>query len=192
MRAVLVNITEREIGERRRAGLDRWDEMWEGVLHMTPAPSSEYQRIVDDLIEFVRPWLREAGRGILRSGINVFAAELDYRIPDLSFVATGHENLLVEDGIRGGGPDCVIEVRSPEDETYEKLPFFARLSVREVVVVDRGTKRPEVFRLAGPQYVAVAADREGWLTAETLGVRLRGEEGSLLVEDADSDRQARI
>jgi len=27
--------------QRRRLGLDHWDEMWEGVLHMAPDPQGE-------------------------------------------------------------------------------------------------------------------------------------------------------
>ena len=36
----------------------------------------------------------------------------------LTFLAAGREHLLVEDGVRGGGPDSVVDVRSPGDETY--------------------------------------------------------------------------
>src|SRR5262249_37293053 len=112
------------------------------------------------------------------------AREEDYRIPDLTFVATGRESILRSDGIRGGGPDAVVEIRSPSDESYDKLPFFAALGVREVLIIDRDSKRPEVFRLAGSQYLAVAADREGWVPSECLGVRFRADEGQrLLVED---------
>ena len=72
----------------------------------------------------------------------------------------------------------MLEIRSSLDETYEKLPFFAALGVREVVVVPRDEKKPEVYRLAGEQYLAVAADREGWVPSEVLGVRLRFESGT--------------
>lgn len=37
MRAVQVHLTAEELARRRATGIDRWDEMWEGVLHMTPA-----------------------------------------------------------------------------------------------------------------------------------------------------------
>ena len=50
MRAVLVHVTQEQLADRRAKGLDRWDEMWEGVLHMTPAPSVEHQRILARLI----------------------------------------------------------------------------------------------------------------------------------------------
>lgn len=94
--------------------------------------------------------------------------------------------MLDKDGVRGGGPDAVIELRSPDDETYEKLPFFARLGVREVVIVDRDTKRVEIYRLAGPQYVALQPDRGGWLTSDTLQVRFAPTAGGrLTIEDGD-------
>ncbi|HUE87819.1 MAG TPA: Uma2 family endonuclease [Vicinamibacterales bacterium] len=79
-----------------------------------------------------------------------------------------------EDGVRHGGPDAVIEIRSPHDETDEKLPFYAAIGTREVIVIDRDTKQPEIFCLAGSQYVAQQADREGWLHAGTMQIRFRG------------------
>jgi Uma2 family endonuclease len=197
MKAVILEVSARELERRRRMGLDSRDEMWEGVLHMAPAPSDEHQRILDELIVFLVPLVKRQRKGTMRSGINVFdekAASEDYRIPDLTFVAAGRESLLAADGVRGGGPDAVLEIRSPADETYEKLPFFARLGVREVLVVDRDTKKPEVFRLAGSHYLAVAQDREGCVTSECLGVRLRqvaGPPARLILEDL-SDPHARI
>jgi Uma2 family endonuclease len=176
MRAVLSCISDQELAKRKAWGLDRHDEMWEGVLHMTPGPNVEHQRVLDELILFLAPRLTATGRGTLRSGINVFGHDKDdndYRIPDLTFIAAGRDAVIAVDGIRDGGPDAVIEIRSPHDETYEKLPFYAAIGTHEVIVIDRDTKRPEIFRLAGPQYVALQADRDGWLLSETLRIRFR-------------------
>lgn len=190
VKAVMLDVSPELLAHRKLTGIDRRDEMWEGVLHMAPAPNREHQRILDELIAFLLPLLKRRGRGLLQSGINVFdeaCPKENYRIPDLSFVAAGHESVLADDGTRGGGPDAVIEIRSPGDESYDKFPFFASLRVREVIVIDRDSKRPELFRLAGSRYVDVAADREGWLASETLRVRLRLVAGAktLALEDAD-------
>jgi Uma2 family endonuclease len=153
---------------------------------MTPAPSFEHQRILDRLIGFLERLLRTTGRGQLVSGINVFRESDDYRIPDLTFVATGRERLFHQDGVRGGGPDAVIEIRSPEDETYDKLPFYAALGTRELVVIDRDTKQPEIYGLAGSQYVTQQSDADGWVRSEAMNVRFRTIEGHpsrLQVED---------
>jgi len=144
------------------------------AAHDPGANPREHQRILGDLIEFLRPRLRETRRGTLAVGINVFrewGAALDYRIPDLTFVAAGREHVLRDDGVRGGGPDAVIEIRSPEDETYEKVPFYAALAVKEVIVCQRGSKVPEIFRLG--RSLALQADRDGWLDSTALGVRFR-------------------
>ena len=176
MKAVLLEVSEAELSWRRHTGIDRWDEVWEGVLHMAPAPSDEHQRILDELIEFLRPLLRKSGRGTLRSGINVFdeaSPRENYRIPDLTFVKSDHTAVMKTDGIRGGPPDAVVEIRSPSDETYEKLPFFAKLGVSEVIVINRDTKAVEIFRLADRESRAVPADSAGALAAETLQVSFR-------------------
>lgn len=198
MRAV-VHVREEELAERRAKGLDRWDEMWEGVLHMTPAPSVEHQRIVMELVEFLRPLLRESGRGTLIGQVNVFHEVrpfTNYRIPDLVFVAAGREHVLARDGVRGEGPDAVIEIRSPEDETYEKLPFYAAIGVREAIVCDRDSKAIEIFRLEGVEYVALHPGGDGWLFSTVLGVKWRRADGlpaCLQIEDLhDRSRAAKI
>jgi Uma2 family endonuclease len=156
---------------------------------MAPAPAYEHQRIVSAIDRFLGPLCERHGRGVLAIGINVFneaSRAEDYRIPDFTFIAGGRERLLARDGVRGGGPDAVIEVRSPDDETYDRLPFFAGLGVREVIVIDRDTKKTEIFRLAGSQYVAVMADRDRWLLSDVLNVRFRQtESGRLAIEDAE-------
>ncbi len=190
MRAVLVDVSQAELARRRAIGADRWDEMWDGVLHTAPAPSREHQRMLGELIAFLLPSFKRIGRGTIHPEINVIddsSAEENYRIPDLTFVAAGRERILVEDGVRGGGPDAVIEIRSPGDESYEKLPFYARLGVREVVILDRDSKRPEVYRLAGKTDVAVAADRDGWVAVETMRLRLRRIPGRTAFVVADLD-----
>jgi len=193
MRAVLVHVTETDLARRRRLGLDRYDEMWEGVLHMTPSPEYE-QRIKGEFYICLHALLSRRSRGLVALGLNVFndaSREPDYRIPDLSFLSRGRESLMARDGIHGG-PDAVIEVRSPEDETYGKLPFFASLGVREAVAIDRDSKRPEVHRLAAGRFVRAAADPSGWVASETLGVRMRALGTKLVVEDADHAMRAEI
>jgi Uma2 family endonuclease len=190
MKAVMLDVSPEELARRKLTGMDRRDEMWEGVLHMPPAPNREHQRILDELIAFFLPLLKRTKRGTLVSGINVFdeaSAKENYRVPDATFVSARRESVLTEDGVRGGAPDAVIEIRSSGDESYEKLPFFAALGVREVIVIDRDTKKPEVFRLAGSQYLAVAIDRDGGVTSETLRVRFRQlpEASILAIEDLD-------
>ncbi|MBI3270574.1 MAG: Uma2 family endonuclease [Planctomycetes bacterium] len=177
MRAVLVSVSEEELHERHARGLDRLDEVWEGELHMVPPPSFDHQSMESRLVTFLTLHCDRLGHGQVVEGAGVNDPENpdhDYRVPDLSFVAAGNEGVIRRRGIVGAA-DAVIELGSPDDETYDKFPFFARLRVRQVVVIDAESRRPEVYRLSGRRYVPVSPSKEGWLSAEVFRIRLRHE-----------------
>ena len=46
-----------------------------------------------------------------------------------------------------GGPDFAVEIVSEFDRSREKLPFYARVGVRELLLVDRDPWVLELFRL---------------------------------------------
>ena len=72
-----------------------------------------------------------------------------------------------------GPPDVVVEVRSPDDESYDKLPFYAKLGVAEVWIIDRDTKRPEIYALRVGEYEKKIPAADGWLQSEVTGVEMR-------------------
>ncbi len=76
------------IERRRRLGQDRCDEMWEGVLHMNPAPSYEHQRISQQRAELIGPLARDAGLEPVVGGLNIGIAE-NHRLPDASLHEPG-------------------------------------------------------------------------------------------------------
>ena len=55
-------VPEHWLEERARLGHDRWDELWEGVLHVVPPPSFAHQRVGSKLHLFLGT--RLAPRGI--------------------------------------------------------------------------------------------------------------------------------
>jgi Uma2 family endonuclease len=188
MYAVVRQVPEQWLEERARLGHDRWDEIWDGVLHMAPPPSFGHQSLGTDLLIFLGPRLAQLRirmlyeTGLFRPG----GARLDYRVPDLSFIPVdAPPGLVTARGIEGAAT-AVLELLSPEDETYDKLPFYASLGVREVIVIDPASRRAEVYRLAGTAYVAVSADDRGRLHAATIDVRFATVAGKLSV-DCDGD-----
>jgi Uma2 family endonuclease len=46
----------------------------------------------------------------------------------------------------------VVEIRSPGDETYDKLPFDAALGIDEVLMIDPDERRVHVLALRGDGY----------------------------------------
>jgi Uma2 family endonuclease len=193
MRAVVLEVPRRWLDERARLGLDRYDEMWEGVLHMTPAPGFAHQRMGSKLHAFLEPILAAAGIEVLyetevhRPG----AGGTDYRIPDMVFFHAERTDLQTPRGLVGA-PLAVLEIRSPEDETYEKLDFWASLGVPEVIVLDPETKTAEVFRLVGKRYLVAGADERGRLHVRSLDVwfsMAAGERPLLRVEAGGLSRE---
>jgi len=118
------------IERRRRSGIDRLDEMWEGVLHMVPAPSGEHARIAQQLAELLGPLARQAGLVPALSEFNLGEDERDYRVPD------GALHRIEPRGIWHPTAALVVEIVSPGDESWLKLPFYAAHRVDEVLIVD--------------------------------------------------------
>ncbi len=133
------------IARRQKLDLDRLDEMWEGVYHMNPAPHSRHARIVQQLAELIGEPARAAGLVPVMSVFNLGVAD-DYRVPD--------------GGVLRPGPDAAyhptaaiaVEILSPGDETWEKLPFYAAHDVDELLIVDPETRAIRWMALDGGAY----------------------------------------
>jgi len=144
------DLAARLMAERRARGADHHDEVWEGVYTVLPTAGVEHQQIVAELTAILVEVIGRTGLGKVFPGVNVSDRsedwEQDYRCPD---VAIRLENGRAE--IRGayllGGPDFVTEVVSPDDQTYEKLPFYERVGTREVLVIDRRPWALVLYRL---------------------------------------------
>ncbi len=169
----MLEVDERLLEDRRRRGADRWDEMWEGVLHMVPPPSDRHQEVAGELFLVLAGLAKARGlaaryeTGLFRPGV----AD-DYRVPDQTYA---RPELLAHRGVDGAA-DLVVEIRSPNDETDQKLPWYADLGVREVLVIDPKTLAIELHRDGGP----VAPDADGGFRSEVLGARFESPAGGPL------------
>jgi Uma2 family endonuclease len=179
MRGVMLEVPQWYLDQRRKTGADRWDEMWDGVLHLVLSPNSDQQELEGQLeYELRLRWQPRSG-GLVLHQINVARPGRwpeDYRVPDL--VLLRPERFAIDrNEYYEGGPDVVVEIKSPGDETYEKLPFYAEIGVRELWVVDRDSKVVEVHVLEGAAPRLMPADAEGWSASAATGLELRGTEG---------------
>jgi hypothetical protein len=66
---------------RRRAGADRFDEVWEGVYHIVPGPSHAHGRIEAHLLALLRAPAIAAGLEVTGQ-FNLGESEQDFRVPD--------------------------------------------------------------------------------------------------------------
>lgn len=126
---------------RRATGADRRDEVWEGVLHMTPALQRRHADLQAQLLALLRP--RALAVGLRPLGDFNLGRPDDYRIPDAGLAPPGEDTLYLATA------SLVVEIRSPRDETLQKLPFFAAHQVQEVVVVDPDARKLDWLTLTG-------------------------------------------
>jgi Uma2 family endonuclease len=136
-----------ELLERRsRSGLDRLDEVWAGVLHMIPAPSLAHARIAQQLAELMGPVARAAGLESAMHEFNLGDSEQDFRVPDGALHRPGAAGTWLPTAA------LVVEIVSPGDESWEKLPFYAAHDVEEVLIVDPGECKVHWLELAHGEY----------------------------------------
>jgi Uma2 family endonuclease len=137
---------EELLERRRRSGLDRFDEVWEGVLHMVPAPIGEHADISQQLAEQLGPRARAAGLWATMGEFNLGDSEDDFRVPDGGL----HRERLR--GVWHHTAALVVEIASPNDESWQKLPFYAAHGVEEVLIVDPAKRSVHWLGLRDGEY----------------------------------------
>jgi Uma2 family endonuclease len=159
--AVLVTdprLEEQLIEERRASGADHHDEVWEGIYMMAPLPNTEHQEIVTRLASIFVEVIDGSGLGRAFAGVNMAGQsenwEQDYRVPDLAIFLHGGPGKDCDSHWRGGA-DLLVEITSPGDQTKEKIPFYGRIGVKELLVVDRQAWKLDLY--AGSQSVLEVA-----------------------------------
>ncbi|MGA2059474.1 MAG: Uma2 family endonuclease [Thermoguttaceae bacterium] len=167
--------------------------MWEGVLHMPPSPNRIHQDFLGELESWMRIfWTRPLGNKVYHE-INVASPggwPNNYRIPDLVLLTPDRFDIDRNEYFEGA-PTVVVEIRSPGDETMEKLPFYAQLGVPEVWVIDRDTKIPTLYCLHSGQYKEESAKQDGWLHSAATGVRFRHEPPNKIAIQLGEDQSTR-
>lgn len=154
--------------ERARLGLDRRDELWiedEQVIHLVPAPHTRHQLIEAGLLEEFRPLARAHDlTALTNTGVHPPGGE-QYRIPDIVLFDMAH---ISERGLEGNAA-AVIEIVSPGDESWDKVPYYLEVGCGEVVLVDRDTLEVAIVRRLDADGEPVVADDT---TITALGVDL--------------------
>lgn len=141
------------LARRRALGQDLFDEVWEGAYHMAPASHPWHGYVDNVLAELLGPLARTAG--LVGTGpFNLGEAD-DYRVPDRGYHRGLPSTVWVPTAV------LVVEVVSPDDETWEKFDFYARHRVDEIAVADPIAGVLRWFALAGDRYDET--DRSGVL-----------------------------
>ena len=134
-------------------------ELVRGEVHVTPAPATRHQAIVQNLSGNLWPFVIKDRLG------EVWTAPLDVRLsedtvfgPDLIFISNTRAGIILENWIEGA-PDLVVEVSPPSTVAYDratKLPIYAESGVSEYWLIDSQAKTVEVLKLQGKKYLVDA------------------------------------
>lgn len=135
---------------RTTAGLSQRDEVWEGVTVVMPLPDIEHQKIVAFMLRVLNQVFEPDDPVTCLPGANVSDRiegwERNYREPDVVVVRDGGPARNC--GTHWfGGPDFVLEIVSPDDQSRDKLPFYASIRTREVLILDRDPWQLELYQL---------------------------------------------
>jgi hypothetical protein len=137
--------------ERRRvAGVDRLDEVWQGVHHLVPGPSFEHARIATELTLLLDPPSRDACLLLAMHEFNLGESEHDFRVPDGGLHRPGAAGVWLPRAA------IVVEIISPGDDTWQKLPFYAARDVDEVLIVDPAARKVSWLGLHEGEYQPLA------------------------------------
>jgi Uma2 family endonuclease len=142
---------ERIIEERRQRGARTGEEVWDGVIHIMPNPNNEHQDLAYWFgFYFAVLALMPDPRGMVNPSPNlsdrIEGWTQNFRNPDFAYFT---ENTRAEDHDTHwyGGPDFLLEILSPGDKAREKLPFYAKIGTREVLLLDRDPWQLELYQL---------------------------------------------
>jgi Uma2 family endonuclease len=142
MRTVLLGPPPAELEawleQRRARGQDLFDEVWEGEYHVAPAPHSRHGLLEPRLFRILGPLA--ARSGLVAAGACNIGEPDDYRVPDQSYFRD--EPTTVWNPTAA----IVVEIVSPGDESRNKLPFYHRAGIEEVLIVDPEVRSVEWFR----------------------------------------------
>jgi Uma2 family endonuclease len=167
------------IQDRKRKGIDLYDEVWEGMYVMPSMPTNVHQGLVSDLGDIFRDVVKKPGLGQGYPGANVSDRrkgwKANYRVPDLLVVLKNSRAVDCNTHFCGG-PDFLVEIQSPGDDTEEKVPFYGKIGVRELLILHRDKRTLRLLRLEGEEMVLVKPtllEGKEWLVSAVLPLAFR-------------------
>ncbi|REL38404.1 Uma2 family endonuclease [Rhodohalobacter sp. SW132] len=117
-----------------------------GELYMTPAPTTQHQRILLNIFRLLDPFVNENEIGeILIAPVDVVLSMTDVVQPDLIFIARERLNIITKKNIVDA-PDLVVEVLSDNTENIDrqkKSVLYEKYGVKEYWIVDSQAKTIE-------------------------------------------------
>jgi Uma2 family endonuclease len=173
------DLVHRLKADREATGLDRRDEMWDGIYVMSPEPNFEHEIIAAELVIVIAAVRAMVGGGHVVAGGNISDRvkgwHKNYRVPDVAVYLSGNPARNCKTHMYGG-PDFAVEILSEGDLARKKLEFYAKVNTRELLVLDRDPWALELYRLINGRLELVGvstAEKPEVLTSQILPLSFR-------------------
>jgi hypothetical protein len=167
------------VQDRHERGIDGQDEVWEEVYIVPPIATNSHQNLVGALSGIMFIVIVLEGRGQAFPGANVSDRRVGwkrkFRGPDVVVVLNASRAIDCRTHWMGG-PDFLIEVQTPGDQTEEKIPFYSEIGVQELLIVHRDTRQLRLYRHNGTELVQIKpSDFQGgkWLVSALVPLAFR-------------------
>jgi Uma2 family endonuclease len=151
--------------QRRRTGTDRHDEVWEGVYHMIPGPDIAHALVAQQIGVLLDAPARAHGL-VVSTEFNLGSNKDNYRVPDLGVHRDPQPAVWIPTAV------IAVEVLSPDDDTWKKLPFYAHHEVEELLFVDPPERSVTWLALREGEYRAIDCSEALGLSASELAERI--------------------
>ena len=135
-------------------------ELFDGSLHVTPAPTPRHQRMSFELAVVLRPAAQRAGLHTLEA-VNVRLRPDRIPIPDLVITSDIDFDELVIDA---SAVRLVCEVISPSNAATDKvlkMHYYAAAGIPWYLLVEQDTGTLRLFELSGDKYVEHSSAKVG-------------------------------
>jgi Uma2 family endonuclease len=136
---------EAMLERRKRLGQDRKDEVWEGVLHLVPGPGHKHATLGAQVKRLLASLAAAAGLEVT-DDFNLGDSKHDFRVTDGGLHRPGAAEMWHPTAA------LVLEVVSPDDDTWKKLPFYAAHDVDEVLIIDPDVRELHWLGLTDGEY----------------------------------------
>ncbi|GAA1588726.1 Uma2 family endonuclease [Actinoplanes couchii] len=138
-------------------------ELFDGRLHVSPAPGLRHQHALDELKDAFKPVARKAGLFVYEN-VNVHVGRNRIPIPDLTlFKNADYDDDLV---IPASDVLLVCEVMSPSNAKTDKttkMTYYAEAGIPWYLLVEPRTATVTLYMLSGAKYVEHASAEPGEL-----------------------------
>jgi Uma2 family endonuclease len=170
---------KRFLRKRHAWGGDRHDEVWNGVYVLMPLGDNQHQKLGLDLALALTHALGDDDAIQIFPACNVSDDQGDwtknFRCPDVAVFLPGNP---AEDRDTHwlGGPDFAVEIISRDDRARQKFAFYAKVGVRELLLIDRRPWALELHRRRGDNWDLVGTSepqQSAILTSLVLSSTLR-------------------